>query len=89
MKLLYFIASTPHHTKLHLSITFASLVSLQWLKVRFPMACSSSDHQLFISAFMIASKVICNDTYSNKSWSIVGQGMFQLWEINQMEQEMC
>jgi hypothetical protein len=22
-------------------------------------------------------------------WSIVGQGMFQLWEISQMEQEMC
>jgi hypothetical protein len=38
---------------------------------------------------MIASKVICDDTYSNKSWSIVGQGMFQLREINQMEREMC
>ena len=38
---------------------------------------------------MIASEVICNDNYSNKSWSIVGQGMFQLREINQMEHEMC
>ena len=38
---------------------------------------------------MIASKVICDDTYSNKSWSIVGQGMFALREINQMEREMC
>jgi hypothetical protein len=38
---------------------------------------------------MIASKVICDDTYSNKSWSIVGQGMFQLREVNQMEREMC
>ena len=38
---------------------------------------------------MIASKVICDDTYSNKSWSIVGQGMFQLREINQMERDMC
>jgi len=28
-------------------------------------------------------------TYSNKSWSIVAQGMFQLREINQMEREMC
>ena len=37
---------------------------------------------------MITSKVICNDTYSNKSWSIVSQGMFQLWEINQMECEV-
>lgn len=38
---------------------------------------------------MIASKVICDDTYSNKSWSIVGQTMFALREINQMEREMC
>ena len=27
---------------------------------------------------MLASKVICDDTYSNKSWSIVAQGMFLL-----------
>lgn len=38
---------------------------------------------------MIASKVICDDTYSNKSWTIVGQGMFNLREVNQMEREMC
>jgi hypothetical protein len=38
---------------------------------------------------MIASKVICDDTYSNKSWAIVAQGMFTLREINQMEREMC
>jgi hypothetical protein len=36
------------------------------------------------------TKVICdNFTYLNKAWSIVGQGMFQLWEVNQMEREMC
>jgi hypothetical protein len=38
---------------------------------------------------MIASKVICDDTYSNKSWTIVAQGLFTLREINQMEREMC
>jgi|SRR5271170_2278505 len=38
---------------------------------------------------MIASKVIYDDTYSNKSWSIVAQGMFSLRKINQMEREMC
>jgi hypothetical protein len=53
------------------------------------MVQGSSGHRLFISVFMIASKVICDDTYSNKSWSIVGHGMFQLREINQMEHEMC
>src|SRR5258708_3574228 len=38
---------------------------------------------------MLTSKIICDDAYSNKSWYIVGQGMFAFWEINQMEWEMC
>jgi Cyclin, N-terminal domain len=88
-KLPHFIAYALHRTKLHSSVTFASLALLQQLKARFPTARGSSGHRLFISGFMIASKVICDDTYSNKSWSIVGQGMFQLREINQMEREMC
>jgi len=88
-RLPYFIAYALHRTKLNPSVTFAALVLLQRLKARFPTARGSSGHRLFISAFMIASKVICDDTYSNKSWSIVAQGMFNLREINQMEREMC
>ncbi|KAJ7764075.1 hypothetical protein B0H14DRAFT_3895433 [Mycena olivaceomarginata] len=87
-KLPYFIAYALHRTKLHQAVTYATLVLLQRLKARFPTTHGSSGHRLFISAFMIASKVIC-DTYSNKSWSIVAQGMFTLREINQMEREMC
>jgi len=88
-KLPFFIAYALHRTKLHQAVTYAALVLLQRLKARFPTARGSSGHRLFISAFMIASKVICDDTYSNKSWSIVAQGMFTLREINQMEREMC
>ncbi|TEB16910.1 cyclin-like protein, partial [Coprinellus micaceus] len=88
-KLPHFIAYALHRTKLHPSVTFAALILLQRLKARFPTARGSSGHRLFISAFMIASKVICDDTYSNKSWGIVAQGMFSLREINQMEREMC
>ena len=88
-KLPYLVVYALHRTKLHSSVTFAALVLLQRLKARFPTARGSSGHRLFISAFMIASKVICDDTYSNKSWGIVGQGMFQLREVNQMEREMC
>ncbi|KAF8161279.1 hypothetical protein B0H34DRAFT_373641 [Crassisporium funariophilum] len=88
-KLPYFIAYALHRTKLHEAVTFAALVLLQRLKARFPSARGSSGHRLFISAYMISSKVMCDDTYSNKSWSIVAQGMFSLREINQMEREMC
>ncbi|CAA7260527.1 unnamed protein product [Cyclocybe aegerita] len=88
-KLPYFIAYALHRTKLHNAVTFAALVLLQRLKARFPSARGSSGHRLFISAYMISSKVMCDDTYSNKSWCIVAQGMFTLREINQMEREMC
>jgi hypothetical protein len=88
-KLPHFIAYALHRTKLHSSVAFASLVLLQRLKARFPMARGSSGHRLFISSFMIASKVICDNTYSNKSWYIIGQGLFPLCEISRMELEMC
>ncbi|KAF8271491.1 hypothetical protein EI94DRAFT_1698202 [Lactarius quietus] len=32
--------------------------------------------------FTKASKITCDDTYLNKSWCIVGQGMFKHWGIN-------
>ena len=47
-------------------VTFASLVFLQQLKACLPTTWESSGHQLFVSAFMLASKVICNNTYSNQ-----------------------
>ncbi|KAG8945467.1 hypothetical protein FRC04_000752 [Tulasnella sp. 424] len=84
-----FIAYALHRTRLASSVTYCALFLLSRLKGRFPAARGSSGHRLFISAFMIASKVICDDTYSNKSWCVVGQGMFSLREINQMEREMC
>lgn len=88
-KLPQFLAYALHRTKLHQLVTFAALILLQWLKARYPTARGSSRHQLFISAFMIASKVMCDDTCSNKSWSVVAQGVFGLREINQIEREMC
>jgi hypothetical protein len=56
------LAYALHHTRLHPLVTFAALYLLQRLKARFPAAKSFS-------------KIICNNTYSNKSWCIVGQGM--------------
>ncbi|KAI0313032.1 hypothetical protein OF83DRAFT_1030463, partial [Amylostereum chailletii] len=64
------------------------LSPVQHLKARFA-AKGFSGHCLFISAFMLASKIICDDAYLNKSWCIVSQGIFALREINQMECEMC
>jgi Cyclin, N-terminal domain len=84
----HFIAYTLHCSKLHSSVTFAALVLLQRLKARFPTASDFSGHYVFITAFMIASKTICNDTYSNKDWSTITQGMFSARRIKRMKRDM-
>ena len=58
-------------------------------KAQFSATHDFSGHCLFISAFMLTSKVICDDTYSNKSQSIIDQDMFALRDINQIECKMC
>jgi pyruvate/2-oxoglutarate dehydrogenase complex dihydrolipoamide acyltransferase (E2) component len=83
-----FIAYALHRTRLPLAVTHQALFLLRRLKQRFPAARGSSGHRLFISALMLASKSSCDDTYSNKSWTIVGQGLFCLREVNQMEREL-
>ncbi|CEH17733.1 Cyclin [Ceraceosorus bombacis] len=83
-----FIAYALHRTRLPLAVTHQALFLLKRLKSRFPAARGSSGHRLFISALMLASKSSCDDTYSNKSWTIVGQGLFSLREVNQMEREL-
>ncbi|KAG8740859.1 hypothetical protein FRC10_003814 [Ceratobasidium sp. 414] len=84
--LAHFVAYALRRTQPHSSVTFRALCLLLHLKNRFPAARGSSGHRLYISAPMITSKVICDDTYSNKSWCVVSQGMFTLHE---MEREMC
>jgi hypothetical protein len=87
--LTHFVAYALFRTRLPPIVTFAALLLLPRLKIRIPTVRGSSGHRLFISAFMIASKVLCDETYSNESWGIVAQEMFVLKELNQMEREMC
>lgn len=37
---------------------------------------------------MLSAKISMDDTYSNKSWAIVGSNYFALKEVNQMEREL-
>jgi Cyclin, N-terminal domain len=78
-----------HRTRLPEVVVFTALFLLARLKERFPAARGSSGNHLFISAFVTASKMVCNDAYLNKSWCIVGQNLYTLKEVNQMEREMC
>ncbi|GAA5959988.1 hypothetical protein JCM8115_004487 [Rhodotorula mucilaginosa] len=85
-----FIAYALYRTRLPVSITHQALLLLTRLKQRYPSArgTSTSPHRLFLSSLMLSSKISMDDTYSNKSWQIVGQGLFELREVNQMEREL-
>lgn len=84
-----FIAYAIHHTRLPPMVTFTALLLLHRLKDRFPAARGSCGYRLFLSAFIIAAKLCCEETYSTLSWCIVAQHKFQLDAVNQMEREMC
>ncbi|BGP12413.1 hypothetical protein JCM10213_001982 [Rhodosporidiobolus nylandii] len=85
-----FIAYALYRTRLPVSITHQALLLLTRLKQRYPSArgTSTSPHRLFLSSLMLSSKISMDDTYSNKSWQVVGQGLFELREVNQMEREL-
>jgi hypothetical protein len=54
-----------------------------------PAARGSSGHRLFITSFIISSKLLCDEVYSSRSWSLVAQNLFDLGELSRMEREMC
>ncbi|WFD21015.1 hypothetical protein MCAP1_003270 [Malassezia caprae] len=87
-RLSYFVAYALYRTKLPMAVMYTALLLLKRLKMRYPVARGSSGHRLFISAYMLACKTLCDDSYNNKSWVIVGQNLFTLREINQMEREL-
>lgn len=83
-------AYSLYRTRLPISITHQALLLLNRLKTRYPSArgTATSPHRLFLSSLMLSSKISMDDTYSNKSWQVVGQGLFSLREVNQMEREL-
>ncbi|KAK7029197.1 hypothetical protein R3P38DRAFT_912005 [Favolaschia claudopus] len=89
MPLPSFISAVLQRIRVHSNVPYVALVLLQRLKARFPQARGSSGHRLFLSTLMIASKMVCDASFSNLSWSIAAQNIFPLREINAMERHMC
>ncbi|KAI0038560.1 hypothetical protein FA95DRAFT_1457961, partial [Auriscalpium vulgare] len=86
----HFIARALHRAhRLPTCVAFAALYLLLRLKIRFPGATGSSGQRLFITSFMIASKVLCDWTYSNQNWCRIARGAYVVRDINRMEREMC
>ncbi|KAI0753100.1 hypothetical protein C8Q80DRAFT_1096219, partial [Daedaleopsis nitida] len=92
----HFVAYVLYRTKLSKHVVYAALYLLGYMKQHFhnhlrsQTSTPTSGHRLFLAAFMIASKTICDDNYSNKSFAELAR-MSQVAsprEINQMEREM-
>ena len=79
----YFIAYTHHHTKTDPSVAFAALVLLQQPRHASP---AHRDHRAIDYSYP-RSCWPARSSASNKSWSIILQGMFQLRDVNQMERQ--
>ncbi|KAF6742976.1 hypothetical protein DFP72DRAFT_994123 [Ephemerocybe angulata] len=85
----YFIARVLHRVNFHSSVVVAAMILLCRLKAQYPAVQGSSGHRLFLTALVIADKILNDDSYENESWVTLSIRMFPLAEINQMEQEMC
>ncbi|KZV90264.1 hypothetical protein EXIGLDRAFT_837958 [Exidia glandulosa HHB12029] len=91
-----FIGHIIHRTRLSESVTLSAIALLARFKTRFPHAKAKVDqyrglgtgHRLFLSAFMIASKTIEDNNYSQESWRIVSHYQFSAHDISEMEREM-
>ncbi|KAJ7157033.1 hypothetical protein C8R43DRAFT_883675 [Mycena crocata] len=88
-RLHHFIAFILWRGNMHDSVVFGALILLQRLKSRFPAARGSSGQRLFLAAYIVASKVLCDSSYSNSNWRRLAQYLFTLREINAMERELC
>ncbi|KZT66979.1 hypothetical protein DAEQUDRAFT_739620 [Daedalea quercina L-15889] len=62
-----FFVVLMYHTQLHECVTFAALMLAHRLRCKFPLDEPRSvyGHKLFIAAFVVAAKVICEGFYAN------------------------
>ena len=58
--------SQSNYTCLPLSLAYQSPFLLSRLKSRYPATSCTIGYCLFLTSYMLSSKVICDDTYANK-----------------------
>ncbi|KAJ3202080.1 hypothetical protein HK099_001997 [Clydaea vesicula] len=76
-------------TKLSLSTLATAIFFLKKLKLNHPNCKGSegSGHRLILASIIVASKYNYDDTFDNKAWQTVGNGLFSLEDLNKMESE--
>jgi hypothetical protein len=84
-----FIAFILCKTGMDESVHYATLYLLRRMKSLYPASMGTCGQRLYLAAYMISAKFLCDDVYTNRIWTKFTQGMFELRVVNQMEREMC
>ncbi|KAI9189066.1 hypothetical protein H9P43_000494 [Blastocladiella emersonii ATCC 22665] len=84
-----FIFNAVQRTRTPLNAMVTGLLLVQRLRDRNPncVGTAVTPHRVMLAGIMLACKVLYDDTYSNRTWVHVSQGLFTLAEINRMEWE--
>ena len=87
------IAHCLHRTHLEPTVVYTALYLLALLSERFSgqlraKACTTH-HRLFLTAFLLSTKILCDRPFSNSSFSKLAVGICTLPELNQAERELC
>ncbi|TBU31150.1 hypothetical protein BD311DRAFT_804924 [Dichomitus squalens] len=84
----HFIAYVLYRTRFDSAVVFSTLYLLYRLKERYPACTGTSGLRLFLPALVVTAKMMLDDTYSNKSFALLSQGMFPVREVNHMERKL-
>ena len=88
LPLMQFITHVLRHAGLPPSVTFATLFLLERVKTRFPTIGMASGHRIFMTAFIIAAKVLVDPPHRPSWWDLIAYNTFEREELDQMEREM-
>ena len=84
-----FIAYIIYRTRTPDIIVFASMHLLERLRACVDTARGQTGYRLFITALVLAWKLLSDNAYSSGSWAKVSRGLFTAKGITRMEIEMC
>ncbi|KIM38941.1 hypothetical protein M413DRAFT_12546 [Hebeloma cylindrosporum] len=90
--LVAFVEFVLDRTQMHPAVTYGALILLQRLRAYDPSTpheTSKSLYGLFLTAFILSCKAMCDELYSSSSWFWVSGDMFTLTQVNDMEKKMC
>lgn len=86
-----YIASALAQAQLEQLVLFGALVLLQRYKMRLPQHVSygRSAYRLFISSYMVATKLMYDRQRPMTTWRAIAQNTFSAQELTSMELEFC